>query len=283
MGSFITEKIVYENKEWTPEDLISLGYTHARRHSELTIEIAAHLFNSAFINQDNKLYDAARELMSTAGSPCQYVANDNAEQATSNYNRPSEPPGPAIPIVIIDNNEDTNEEWDDTYDYIFDKRVKPKAIKVAIDGIDIPNKISNVRFFYVTCRILEILQYLTKKASRPDFLRWVNLHFNCGWIDDNEHRKQFVFALEGSSKNLEDQHPSDWDEETIKGGSGKYHHRLAVTMKNTFTETVINGIAIDDSESFEHLRDRGQFLRYAYHVKDNEYFIPDDAYINNGK
>lgn len=176
-----------------------------------------------------------------------------------------------------------DEDWDDTYDYIFDERVMPKAIKVAIDGIGIPNKISNVRFFYVTCRILEILQYLTKKASRPDFLRWVNLHFNCGWIDDKEHRKQFVFALEGSSKNLEDQHPSDWDEKTIKGGSGKYHHQLAVTIKNTFTETVINGIADDDSESFEHLRDRGHFLRYAYHVKDNIYFIPDNAYINNGK
>ena len=53
MGRFITEKILYEDKEWTPEDLISWGYIHARRHSDITIEIAAHIFNSAFINQDN--------------------------------------------------------------------------------------------------------------------------------------------------------------------------------------------------------------------------------------
>ena len=176
-----------------------------------------------------------------------------------------------------------DENWDDTYDYIFDKRVLPKAIKIAMDGIVIPNKISLVRFFYVVCRILEILQYLTKKATRPDFLRWVNLHFNCGWIDDNEHRKQFVFALEGTSKNLEDQHPSDWNEKTIKGGSGKQHHQLAVTLKNTFTETMVGENSVDNSDSFEHLRDRGQFLRYAYLVKDNKYYIPEEAFINNGK
>lgn len=176
-----------------------------------------------------------------------------------------------------------DEEWDDTYDYIFDERVKPWELKKALEGIKYPTRISQRRFYYVTYRILDVIKYFSDKVTPSDFLRWINLHFNCGWIDDNEHRKQFVFALEGSSKNLEDQHPSDWDEKTIRGGSGKQHRQLAITLKNTFTETMVKGIAVDNSDSFEHLRDRGQYLSHAYHVKDNEYFIPDDAYINNGK
>ena len=283
MGRYITEIIVYENKEWTPEDLISWGYTHARRHSEITIEIAAHIFYTAFLNLDNELVAAARELMSAADSPCQYVPNYNAEQATSNYNRPSEPAGPVIPPLVLDNIEDANEEWDDTYDYIFDEKLKPSELKKALKGIKYPTRISQRRFFYVTYRIFDVINYFSKEVTPSNFLRWINLHFNCGWIDDNKHRKKFVFALEGSSKNLEDQHPSDWDENTIRGGSGKMHHQLAITLKNTFTETIENGIAVDNSDSFEHLKDRGQFLRDAYSVGDGKFYIPDNAYINNGK
>ncbi len=176
-----------------------------------------------------------------------------------------------------------DEEWDDTYDYIFDKKVKPWEVKNAMEGIKYSTRISQRRFYYVTYRILDVIHYFSDKIMPSEFLRWINLHFNCGWIDDNKHRKQFVFALEGSSKNLEDQHPSDWDEKTIRGGSGKQHHQLAVTLKNTFTETLVEGIVVDNSDSFEHLRDRGQFLRNAYFVGDGKFFIPDDAYINNGQ
>ena len=175
------------------------------------------------------------------------------------------------------------EEWDDTYDYIFDKKVKPWEVKNAMEGIKYSTRISKRRFYYVTYRILDVINYFSNKVTPSDFLRWINLHFNCGWIDDNKHRKQFVFALEGSSKNLEDQHPSAWDEKTIRGGSGKQHHLLAITLKNTFTETLVEGIVVDNSDSFEHLRDRGQFLRNAYFVGDGKFFIPDDAYINNGQ
>lgn len=175
-----------------------------------------------------------------------------------------------------------DEEWDDTYDYIFDEKIKPWELKKALEGIKYSTRISQRRFYYVTYRILDVINYFSDKVTPSDFLRWINLHFNCGWIDDNKHRKQFVFALEGSSKNLEDQHPSDWDEKTIRGGSGKQHHQLAVTLKNTFTETIVNRITVDDSESFEHLWDRGQFLRNAYSVGDGNFFIPDNAYINNG-
>ena len=176
-----------------------------------------------------------------------------------------------------------DEEWDDTFDYIFNEKVKPQEIMRALVGIVRPKKISEVRFYYVSCRILEILNYLTEDALRTDFMRWINIHFKCGWPDDKEHKRRFSFALEGSSKNLENQHPSQWDENTIKGGSGIYHHQLAIKIKNAFTQTIINGEAIDDSNSFDHLIDRGQYLRFATHLRDNDYYIPEEAYINNGK
>lgn len=175
------------------------------------------------------------------------------------------------------------EEWDDTFDYIFNEKVKPQEILRALAGIVRPKKISEVRFYYVSCRILEILNYLSEDALRTDFMRWINIHLKCGWPDDKEHKRRFSFALEGSSKNLENQHPSQWDENTIKGGSGIYHHQLAIKLKNTFTQTIINGEAIDDSNSFDHLIDRGQYLRFATHLRDNEYYIPEEGYINNGK
>lgn len=174
------------------------------------------------------------------------------------------------------------EEWDDSFDFIFDERVKPQEIKRALADISRPKKISEVRFYYVSCRILEILNYLTEDALRTDFMRWINLHFKCGWPDDKEHKRRFSFALEGSSKNLEKQHPSQWDENTIKGGSGIYHHQLAIKLKNTFTQTMVNGKAVDDSDSFNKLRDRPEFLTGAKKIYD-EYHVPEEAYINNGK
>ena len=284
MGRYKTDSIYWVNKYYSPEDLISWGFSCAPKHPEVTIDVAAHILREAFIIQDNDLFNAGNELMGAAGSPRNFVASKSSKQATANNNRPSESPAPKLPPALCDMDNNKDEEWDDTYDYIFDKRVNPLEIKRAMEGIKkYPAKITQRRFYYVTYRILDVINYFSNKVTPSDFLRWINLHFNCGWIDDNKHRKQFVFALEGSSKKLEDQHPSAWDEKTIRGGSGKQHHLLAITLKNTFTETMVNGKAVGDSDSFEHLRDRGQFLVNAYPVGDGQFFIPDDAYINNGQ
>lgn len=283
MGRFITEIIVYESKEWTPEDLISWGYTLARRHSDITIEIAAHIFNSAFIHQDNELFDAARELMNAAGSPCQYVANDNAEQATSNYNRPSEPAGPVIPLTIIDNIEDTNEEWDNSLDGIFDEKIKPWEVKKAIDAVPSSEKIQrDRRFYYVGYRILKVIKWIPMETSESDYLRWVNFHFGCGWEKNRNQKKAFLFSLEGTVVKLGDLHPSDWKDDTLYSDLGKHYRSLAISFKNKFTQTIVKGNAVDDSESYEHLKDRAHFLRGAKFIFD-KWIVPPEAYINNGQ
>lgn len=284
MGKFITEIIVYENKEWTPEDLFSWGYTHARRHSDITIEIAAHIFNSAFINQDNELCDAARELMSAAGSPCQYSANDNALQATSNYNRPSEPAGPVIPKIIFDNIEDANEQWDDTYDHIFDKKVKPQALFNAMKGIKYSGKITDRRFYYVAYRVLDAINYFSKGTSVHQYLQWINLHFNDSenkWIDDHDHIYLFVFKLDGKAKELK-VHPSKWNTIDLYSDLAEIHYKLANDLKNTFTFVVDeNGDELKGSESYEHLKDYPQYLSGAKWIVDR-YLVPEEAYINKG-
>lgn len=283
MGRFVTEIIVYEYKEWTPEDLISWGYTNARRHSDVTIEIAAHLFNAAFINQDNELFDAARELMSAAGSPCQYVANDNVEQATSNYNRPSEPISPIIPPEIFDNIEEANEEWDDSLDGIFDEKIKPWEVKKAIDTIPSPEKIKrDRRFYYVGYRILKVIKWIPMETSESNYLRWVNLHFNCGWEKNKNRKKAFLFSLEGKVEKLEHLHPSEWKDNTLYSDFGKHYRLLALSFKNTFTQTIVKGNAVDDSESYEHLKDRAHYLRGAKLYYD-QWLVPPEAYINNGQ
>ena len=283
MGRFSTEIIVYENREWTPEELISRGDTHARRPSDITIEIAAHIFNSAFINQDDELWNAARELMNVAGSPCQYVANDNAEQATSNYNRPSEPVRPVIPKTILDNIEDTNKDWDNSLDGIFNERIKPWEVKKAFDAVPSSEKIQrNRRFYYVGYRILKVIKWIPMETSESDYLRWVNLHFDCGWEKNQNQKKAFLFSLEGTVVKLEDLHPSDWKDDSLYSDLGKHYRLLALSFKNKFTQTIVKGNAVDDSESYEHLIDRAHFLRDAKLIFDR-WIVPPDIYINNGQ
>ena len=284
MGRYITKKIVYENKEWTPEDLISWGHISARRHSNVTMEIAAHIFNSAFINQDYELCDAARELMSAAGSPCQYVANESASQATTDNNRPLVSQTPQVPPSLLNNILVEDEEWDNTYDFIFDKRLKPQALFNAMKGIKYPAKITTRRFYYVTYRVFDAINYFSKGTSEHQYLQWINLHFNDDenrWIDDHNHLYLFRFKLDGAAKALKI-HPSKWNSIKMYSNLREIHYKLANDLKNTFTLVVDdNGDELIDSESYEHLKDYPQYLSGAQWIYD-KCLVPKEAYINKG-
>ena len=88
--------------------------------------------------------------------------------------------------------------------------------------------------------------------------------------------------MEGTVKKLDDLHPSEWKDNSIYGKLGKHYRLLALSFKNAFTVTMINGEPVADSESYEHLKDRVEFLSGAcdYH---GALWAPDEAYINNGK
>ena len=281
MGKYKTEKIHYENKEWLPEDLIFLGLTFANKHPDVTKEIAAHIFNAAIIYNDDELTTAGRELMHAAGSPCYFIPNDCAEQAMSNNNRPPDC-SPNIPYMHNKDNDD--EEWDDSMDYVFNKKVNPHALFNAMKVIKYSSKITDRRFYYVAYRVFDAIHYISKGTSEHQYLQWINLHFNDNehrWIDDHGHIYLFRFKLDGSAKELK-VHPSKWNTIKMYSGLAEIHYNLAKDLKNTFTFVVDDdGNELEDSESYEHLKDYPQFLSGATWYVD-KYLIAEDAYINRG-
>ena len=280
MGKYITEKIYYNAKEWSPDELIFWGQTCALRHSDVTIEIAAHIFNAAIVNKDEELANAGRELMHAGGSPCYFIPNDSAEKAMSNNNRPTDYP---IPTLLEANNE-VEEDWDDGMDYIFDKKVRPQALFNALKVIKYSSKITDRRFYYVAYRVFDAINYISKGTSEHQYLQWINLHFNDNehrWIDDHDHIYLFRFKLDGSAKELK-VHPSKWNTIMMYSDLAEIHYNLAKDLKNTFTFVVDdNGNVLKDSESYEHLIDYPQFLSGATWYRD-KYLFTEDAFINRG-
>jgi hypothetical protein len=63
---------------------------------------------------------------------------------------------------------------------------------------------------------------------------------------------------------------------------GKHYRLLALSFKNIFTQTLVKGDPVDDSESYEHLKDRANFLCGAILCYDRWTAQPE-AYINNGQ
>ena len=177
--------------------------------------------------------------------------------------------------VIVD------EKWDNSLDRIFDEKIIPWEVKIAIKNIT-SEKIRDRRFYYVGYRILKVIKWIPIETSESDYLRLINLHFNCGWENNKNQKKAFLFNLEGTVKKLEDLHPSEWKDDTLYSTLGKHYRLLALSFKKAFTQTIVKDHAVDNSDSYEHLKDRPQFLKGAnqYYGK---WFVPDEAYINNGK
>lgn len=275
MGRYIVDKIPWMGKEWDVEDLISHGFQSAQRHPDVTIEIAGHIL--AHSKNDDTLFNIGLDLMREGGSPCHFTANENAGQATTDNNRPSVSPLPKTHEA----NFHGTEEWDDCLDGIFDKKVKPWEIKKAIENVS-SEKIHDRRFYYVSYRILKVINWIPVGIPESQYLRWINYHFECGWERNKNQKKAFLFNLEGTVRKLDDLHPSKWKDNTLYSDLGKHYRLLALSFKNAFTQTVINGTVVDDSDSFEHLKDRPVFLRGAKLVFDR-WMVPDGTSINNGK
>lgn len=286
MGRYQTDRIFYPNR-WQPtEDLVADGYYHAQRKPSETIEIAAHIMSAAHENNDDELFEVGRDLMQVANSPCIFQPDYSAANATDSNNRPPEPVAPRFPEEFINGCVMDEEEWDSSRDGIFDKKVRPQAIKKAIDSVQ-SEKITNRPYFYVAFRVLKILKYIPVKTSPRDFLLWINLHFNCQWSEEPEKKHQLNFRLEGILKKLSKKHPSEWkdaddDGEEFWANLNLEYYNLAVNFKNAFTYTIIDKKEVGDSESFEHLKDRVELLSGAREISDL-LWAPNEAYINFGK
>ncbi|MBR2229124.1 MAG: hypothetical protein IJ886_02475 [Prevotella sp.] len=278
MGRFKTEKIYYKDEEIPPEELIFWGNIHASDDPKVTISIAAHLFHAAYKNHDDDLLREGEKLMSAANSPCRFIASINAEQATDENNRPSQSSVPPIPYSYKEKAK-AEEAWDSSRDVIFDMKIRPQQVKKAMDGVE-SEKVSGRPYYFVAFTVLKILKYIPLNTSPRDFLLWVNLQYHCGWSEDPQKKHQLSFRLQGTIKELSKKHPSEWKNVESWGDMAMEYHKLAVSFKNAFTQTLVNGILIDNSESFNMLTDRKCILRGAIEVNEGEYYAPDDAFIN---
>ncbi len=177
--------------------------------------------------------------------------------------------------------EKEEEEWDDTFDFIFDEKINPVEVKKAIETVK-SEKIRDRRFYYVSFRILKVLKWIPIDTLESDYLKWINCHFECGWEKNKNQKKAFLFNLEGTVKVLDDLHPSEWEDDSLYGKLGKHYRLLALSFKNVFTMTIVNGKPDGESESYEHLRDRVEFL---YGTRDvcGTLWAPEEAYVNDGK
>lgn len=206
---------------------------------------------------ENTQCAAAREMTSAAGSPCQYVTNDNAKQATSNYNHPPEPVSPVIPSSILDNIEDANEEWDDSLDGVFHEKIKPQEIKKALETLSSATLSEDKRRF-VYYKVLVYIRYIPaeKRGSKKNFLKWWSLHYNCNWVQ-TDTLDPFKFRVD---KRLMNSQPYEWN--GIDMDNANDYYNFAKTVKNTFTQTVINNVAQDGQDfNLGPLLDRGIFLK----------------------
>lgn len=174
-------------------------------------------------------------------------------------------------------------EWDNSMDFIFDRKVKPQSLFEALEGIKYSNKITDRRFYYVAYRVFDAINYFSKNTSEHQYLQWINLHFNDNehrWIDDDEHKYLFRFKLDGTAKNLK-AHPSQWNSIDMYSDLATLHYNLAKDLKNTFTFVVDGDMELKDSDSYENLKDYPQFLSGATWVID-KYYAPENVYINKG-
>jgi len=286
MGRYKTERIYYPNR-WQPtEVLVADGYYYALKKPAETIEIAAHIMDAAHENEDEELFNVGRDLMRVANSPCQFIPNENAENATDSNNRPSGDIIPTIPNSLLKTGNEVEEEWDSSRDGIFNKKVNPQAVKKAINSVE-SERITDRPYFFVAFVILKILKYIPLNTSPRDFLLWVNLHFNCGWSEESKKKHQLNFRLEGTLKKLSTMHPSAWknaddDGKEFWGKMNLDYYNLAISFKNAFTYTMINKMPVSNSDSFEHLRDRVELLSGVYDMYGT-LLASAEAYINDGK
>ena len=193
-------------------------------------------------------------------------------------------PGNGIKQVVTDFESVSNEmenvssPWNDSLDSIFDEKVNPQEIFKALKSNIPDKKLLGRPQHYVSFRILKILEYVKFNTTEKDYLKWINLHFNRGWSNDDALK----FRINNKSE-FDKFHPSKWKSIDTKSKINESYYNYAIDLKNAFTQTIENGNRVDDSDSFEHLKDRPRFLSNAYEVDNDKYFVKDEDYINNGK
>ena len=177
-----------------------------------------------------------------------------------------------------DENEDENEyvaqvlEYDTTYDSIFDQRVKPEAVKKALDDITTFDK-NKHPFWFVFMKVLVHLQWIPSSTNNKDVLSWASLQYNLKWStkkqlsfsdiggdNDDMNRK----ANERKKKKIKVTDITLWNtiSETEFRDIEKYR-QFALLLKKTFVHFIVNGLEEKEATDFNKgkPRDRLKFMK----------------------
>lgn len=281
MGRYKLESIPYDNRVPTTESLLDEGFSAAARgkyeHAE---EIALVILMEANSAGDDKLFAKGKELANACHVPSRFHPDYSQPQAASPQNLadPVEPPKPQGTKVteisddifyacMPEGKRKEAEPWDDSLDAkVFDSRIKPQAVKRALDDITTINKTEH-KFWFVLMKVLIHLKWLVDGAQTNDFLRWASLHYSLNW----NTKKQLSFAdINYSRKDdcnkgiIKRTDITEWKQ--IKKEQFRdieSYIAFALKLKKTFVLFMVNGKELPVPTDFSQgvPRDREQFLR----------------------
>ena len=228
---------------------------------------------------DEKLVDEVANIMKACNTPLCFAPDYSQTQATSNNNRPT-PVGPPTPqgtkvtgisddifyACMPEGKRKEAEPWDDSLDAkVFDSRIKPQAIKHALDGITTFAKTEH-KFWFVLMMVLKHLRWLIDGVQINDFLRWASLHYKLGW----KNKSELSFATINKSKDKEKNGiVKNTDVKEWKSISKEQFRDIdsyinfALLLKKAFVHFIVNDKEVDSPTEINigKFRDRQQFLR----------------------
>lgn len=163
-------------------------------------------------------------------------------------------------------------EYDTTYDYIFDPRVKPEAVKKALDNITTFDKCQHP-FWFVFMKVLVHLQWIPASTYTKDVLSWASLQYDLNWKTKKhlsfsdiggDKRDMNREANEGKQKKIKDTDITLWNtiSKTEFRDIEKYR-KFALLLKKTFVHFIVDGLEVKVVTDFNlgKPRDRVIFMK----------------------
>ena len=254
MGPFKSTTLEFEGQTQRIDDLVGRARFHAQTNRAYSLEIILHLQDHAYYMGDAPLFDVCRELMSIVQSPSPYPARRDHQYASDENNRPR----PAEP-------KPAEAPYDNSLDKVFDARVKPVAVKEALDVVTTFGKEEH-RFWFVLMEVLIHLRWIPANAKMADFLRWASLQYHLGWTT----KRQLSFSDIGGDgrkgKVIKDTDITLWHQITERDFRDIQKYRnFALLLKTTFVHIIVNGMEQRNASDFNigKIRDRVQFMKKA--------------------
>lgn len=163
-------------------------------------------------------------------------------------------------------------EYDTTYDYIFDPRVKPEEVKKALDNITTFDKCQHP-FWFVFTKVLVHLKWIPTSTYTKDILKWASLQYDLNWTTKRQlsfsdiggdKRDMNREANEGKQKKIKDIDITLWNtiSKTEFRDIEKYR-KFALLLKKTFVHFIVEGLEVKESTDFNHGKplDRIKFMK----------------------